>query len=394
MVGNINESLSFIDSCQEEMIALWQRLVNMESGSADKEGVDKIQQEIGKILGALGVTVKIVEFPQAGATLLGEMAGGAKAPVIFSGHVDTVFPLGETTRRPFKIEDGKAYGPGVLDMKGGIVAFIYAIKALREMGFHDRPIKILLAGDEEPGHPKSNAVELFTKEAAGCVAAFNCETGFADNGIVVGRKGVGYYTMEVQGIACHFGNDPENGRSAIRELAHKVIDIENLTDLEKGIALGVGLISGGTVSNAGPAYARAEIDMRCTNENDLYVMIDALRKIAEKQYVEGTKTTVSGEIRFPAMKTTDGVAALFDYVKDLSKEHGFPEAYPKFCGGGADSAYLVKAGVPTLCGMGVRGGRNHSKDEFALIDSLTERSKLLTLAVLNMDRFEQSLNNQ
>jgi len=196
--------------------------------------------------------------------------------------------------------------------------------------------------------------------------------------------------MEVQGVACHFGNDPENGRSAIRELAHKVIDIETLTDLEKGIALGVGLISGGTVSNAGPAYARAEIDLRCTNESDLYAMIEALHKIAEKQYVEGTKTTVSGEIRFPAMETTDSVATLFDYVKALSKEHGFPEPYPKFCGGGADSAYLVKAGIPTLCGMGVKGGRNHSKDEFALIDSLTERSKLLTLAVLNMDRFEQS----
>jgi len=137
MVGNINEFFSFIDSCQEEMIALWKRLVNMESGSADKDGVDKIQHEIGKILEELGVNVKIVEFPQAGATLLGEMAGGSKAPVIFSGHVDTVFPLGETTKRPFKIEDGKAYGPGVLDMKGGIVAFIYAIKALREMGFHE-----------------------------------------------------------------------------------------------------------------------------------------------------------------------------------------------------------------------------------------------------------------
>ncbi|MGE4589025.1 MAG: M20 family metallopeptidase [Acidaminococcaceae bacterium] len=391
---NVKKGLEFIDDCQEEMISLWQRLVNMESGSANKDGVDKIQQEVAKELKSLGVTVKLHEFPQAGATLIGEMAGGAKAPVIFSGHVDTVFPLGETTRRPFKIEDGKAYGPGALDMKGGIVAFIYAIKALKEIGFNDRPIKILLAGDEEPGHPKSNAVELFTRESAGCVAAFNCETGFADNGIVVGRKGVGYYTMEVHGVACHFGNDPENGRSAVRELSHKVIDIENLTDLEKGIALGVGLISGGTVSNAAPAYARAEIDMRCTDENDLYAMADALRKIADKQYIPGTKTIVSGEIRFPAMQTTDGVAALFDYVKDLSKENGFSEPYPKFCGGGADSAHIVKAGIPTLCGMGVKGGRNHSKDEFALVDSLTERAKLLTLAVFNMDRFEQSLNKK
>ncbi len=393
-MGNINKGFEFIDGWQEEMIALWQRLVNMESGSADKEGVDKIQQEVAKVLESLGVTVKLNEFPQAGATLLGEMPGGPKAPVIFSGHIDTVFPKGETIRRPFKIEDGKAFGPGALDMKGGVVAFIYAIKALKEIGFNDRPIKILLAGDEEPGHPKSNAVELFTRESAGCVAAFNCETGFVDNGIVVGRKGVGYYTMEVQGVACHFGNDPENGRSAVRELSHKVIDIENLTDLEKGIALGVGLISGGTVSNAAPAYARAEIDMRCTDEDDLYAMADALRKIADKEYVQGTKTTVSGEIRFPAMKTTDGVAALFDYVKNLSNEYGFPEPYQKFCGGGADSAHIVKAGVPTLCGMGVKGGRNHSKDEFAMVDSLTERAKLLALAVLNMDRFEQSLNKK
>ena len=125
---NVKKGLEFIDDCQEEMISLWQRLVNMESGSANKDGVDKIQQEVAKELKSLGVTVKLHEFPQAGATLIGEMAGGAKAPVIFSGHVDTVFPLGETTRRPFKIEDGKAYGPGALDMKGGIVAFIMLLR--------------------------------------------------------------------------------------------------------------------------------------------------------------------------------------------------------------------------------------------------------------------------
>jgi len=382
-------SISFIDSCQEEMIALWRCFVNQESSSSDKVGIDRLQQDIGRLLESMGAQVRLIKFPAAGAMLVGELAGGSKKPVVFSGHIDTVFPPGEATKRPFRIDDGKAYGPGVLDMKGGVVVFLYAIKALQAIGFQERPIKILLAGDEEPGHPNSNVPDLFVTEAAGCAAAFNCESGFVDNGIVVGRKAVGYFTIEVQGVACHYGNDPENGRSAIRELSHKVIALEELSDPSKGISVNVGLISGGTVCNAAPTHAQASIDLRCVDEQDMPVMIEKLQILANKQYIAGTKTTITGYFPYPPMKTTESIQELFLLIKDLSKEYGLPEPYTKFCGGGADSAHLVKAGIPTLCGMGVKGGRNHSQDEFALVESLTERAKLLALAVLNLDRFTQ-----
>jgi glutamate carboxypeptidase len=314
----------------------------------------------------------------------------AKPPVIFMGHMDTVFKIGTVEQRPFTIRDEKAYGPGVLDMKGGIVAFLYAIKALNAAGFCDRPIKVLLAGDEETGHDQSNAADIFMQEAAGCAAAFNCETGFTDNAIVIGRKGVGRFTLEVRGVAAHVGNDPENGRSAIVEIAHKLIEIEKLTNWQEGTSFNVGTIEGGTVPNATPDFAKVVIDVRFSNDKAIPKFTQQLEAIAAKTYISGTHTTLSGGASFKPMLTTDGVKRLFSLVAKTSAENNFPAPYEKSVGGGSDSAYSVLAGIPTVCAMGVKGGRNHSSEEFAVVDSLFERAKLLAACVLNLDQ----LNNE
>lgn len=376
----------FIDAHQNEMIELWRDMVNQDTYSAYKEGVDQLQNKLKDQLEADGAKTSIVEFEKAGHMLIAEFGGGAKPGVVFGGHVDTVFEVGSAQERPFTIKEGRAYGPGVLDMKGGVVAMLYAIKALRAAGFAERPIKVLLAGDEEPGHGCSDAPQIFIREAAGCAAAFNCETGFADNGIVVGRKGVGYFNLEVRGVAAHCGNEPEKGRSAIREAAHKLIEMEKLTDLPKGITVNIGVIEGGTVSNAVPAFAKIQIDARCNNELEIPALTQKLAEIAARTYVEGTTTTFSGGFRFQPMKTTEGVKQLFELVKTVSSENGFGVPYPKFSGGGADSAYMVMGGVPTVCAMGVKGGRNHSAEEYAIVETLFERAKLLALCVLNLDR--------
>jgi glutamate carboxypeptidase len=381
------QAFGFIDEHKQEMLSLWQELVNMESGSSNKAGIDAVAVKLQKVLDGEGAATRIVEFEKAGNMLIGEIGGlqRPKAGVIFMGHMDTVFGEGTVAKRPFTIKDGKAYGPGVLDMKGGIVAFLYAIKALNAAGYNKRPIKILLAGDEEVAHANSNAAELLIEESKGYAAAFNCETGFVDDGIVVGRKGTVLFTLEVKGVAAHAGNDPENGRNAILELSHKVIAIQNLTDRENGTTFNVGIIQGGTVPNAVPDYAKIVVDVRYTDPAMLPQITRQIIEIAAKNHVEGTMTTVASGLGIKPMQTTNGVKQLFSLVKKTYEANGWGTPYEKQVGGGSDSAYTVLAGVPTVCAMGVKGGRNHSPEEYAVVETLFERAKLLVDCVLNLE---------
>ena len=377
---------SYVDAHREEMVSFWQEIVNMESGSQNKAGIDAVAARLGQALASEGAAVKIVEMEKAGNMLVAEVGAGRNKPaVLFMGHMDTVFPLGTVAKRPFTIRDGKAYGPGALDMKGGIVAALFAIKALNAAGYTDRPLKVILAGDEEIAHANSNAAEVFMQEAKGAAAAFNCETGFVDDAIVTGRKGTAVFTLEVKGVAVHAGNEPENGRSAILEISHKVIDIQNLTNWEQGTTFNVGVIEGGIVPNAVPGYAKIVVDIRYQDPALLPDIERQLAEVAAKQYVPDTTTTLTQTPGIAPMQTTDGVKQLFEVVKKTYAEMGLGTPYGKYVGGGSDSAYSVMAGVPTVCAMGVKGGRNHSPEEFAVVDTLYERAKLLAFCTLNLD---------
>ncbi|MDT8902595.1 M20 family metallopeptidase [Anaeroselena agilis] len=379
-------AFQFVDDHREEMLALWREVVTLESGPHEKAGIDAVGARFRQVLEEAGATCRVVEFAQAGNMLIGELGAKSTLPgVILLGHMDTAIPAGAIAERPFTIRDGKAYGPGVLDMKGGIVAFLYAIKALKAAGYDARAIKVLLAGDEEVLHAHSAAADALVSEAAGHAAAFNCETGFVDNGIVVGRKGIARIMMEVKGVAAHAGNDPENGRNAIIELAHKAIAVQGLTDWDKGISFNVGVIQGGTTSTAVPDHAKIFIDVRYKEPDDLPGVIARVEEVAAKTYIDGTSTKVVLLDGLKPMKTTEGVMKLFELVAAASEENGFGKPYAKYVGGGSDSAYTVIAGVPTVCAMGVKGGRNHSPEEYAVVDTLFERAKLLIASVLKLE---------
>ena len=381
-----NNAFQFIDDHRQDMLALWQELVNTESGSADKPGIDAVAARIKQVLDQAGGVSKTVEMAKAGNMLVGEIGTGrGTAPVLFMGHMDTVFSTGTVAKRPFTITDGTAYGPGVLDMKGGIVAALFAMQALQAAGYDTRPLKMILAGDEEVAHVNSNAAEVFMTEAKGAVAAFNCETGFMDDAIVVGRKGTAVFELEVAGVAVHAGNEPENGRSAILEIAHKVIDIQNLTNWETGTTFNVGVIQGGTVPNAVPGQAKIVVDIRYLEPDLLPEIRRQLQEVAAKNYVKDTTTTLTEVPGIAPMKTTPAVEDLFAIVKKTYAEMGLGTPYPKLVGGGSDSAYSVMAGVPTVCAMGVKGGRNHSPQEFAIVETLFERAKLLAACTINLD---------
>ena len=370
-----------IDADHENMLELWKELVNVDCGTANKAGVDSVANKLEAILQGLGFKTRQVQFAKAGNMLIGELGDMTKPFVILTGHMDTVFKNGTAAERPFTIKDGKAYGPGCLDMKGGIVIFLSALKALLAQGYKEHPIKVILAGDEENGHANSNADEVFMSESKGAFAAFNFETGFEDGGLVVERKGVWQFTLETYGRSAHVGNDPENGRSAIMEICHKAIDVNALTDWETGCTFNVGIIEGGTVSNAVPAYAKIKCDMRYNDYKYVAEMKKKVQAIADKQYVPDTKTVFTSLTEFRNMQQVAGTETLFELVRAAAVEMGLPAPTPKAVGGGSNSAYTTAVDVPTVCAMGVQGARNHTAEEYAVVSTLFDRAKLL-VAVL------------
>ena len=374
---------AYIDDHKAQMMDLWQDLVNQDSPASYREGVDLVAKRVFKELEEAGASTR---WDEEGKALIAEIPGDSRAPVLLLGHMDTVFPVGEAARRPFTVEGSRVTGPGALDMKGGVAVMLSALKALHSAGFSGRPLKVILVSDEEIAHNGSKATVMLQREARGCAACFNCETGYEDNSLVIGRKGGVVFKAAVHGIAAHAGNNPRQGRSAIWEMAKKIDDIQNMTDWDKGITFNVGTIKGGTVSNAIPDYCEVEGDIRFQDPDISPLVKEELLKVLNHTYIEGTKTELLlyHEGMLP-MKMTEENRKLFEFVKKTGEENGIPVSEGKLVGGGSDSGYVVYAGVPTVCAMGVKGRSNHTRDEYALKDSLFERAKLLGAVILKMN---------
>ncbi|WP_302131718.1 M20 family metallopeptidase [uncultured Dialister sp.] len=374
---------AYIDDHKAQMMDLWQDLVNQDSPASYREGVDLVAKRVFKELEEAGASTR---WDEEGKALIAEIPGDSRAPVLLLGHMDTVFPVGEAARRPFTVEGSRVTGPGALDMKGGVAVMLSALKALHSAGFSGRPLKVILVSDEEIAHNGSKATVMLQREARGCAACFNCETGYEDNSLVIGRKGGVVFKAAVHGIAAHAGNNPRQGRSAIWEMAKKIDDIQNMTDWDKGITFNVGTIKGGTVSNAIPGYCEVEGDIRFQDPDISPFVKEELLKVLNHTYMEGTKTELLlyHEGMLP-MKMTEENRKLFEFVKKTGEENGIPVSEGKLVGGGSDSGYVVYAGVPTVCAMGVKGRFNHTRDEYALKDSLFERAKLLGAVILKMN---------
>lgn len=380
-----DKAYQWIDEHKDEMVSLWKEMVTIDSGIGVRDGGMAMGNLCAGILEELGFSIRRVSYEKCGDTIIGERGDMTKPFTILMGHMDTVFFKGEPEKRPFTIKDGKAYGPGVLDMKGGVTILLSTLKALHEAGFEDFPCKVILDADEEPAHAFSNAPEVIQKEAEGAKCAFNFETGFTDHSLVVQRKGCWRFFIETFGRGCHVGNDPENGRSAILEMAHKIIEIEKLTDYSKQYNVNVGTIEGGTVANAAPAYCKVECDFRYTHPEDLPVLRRKVDEVCSRQYVPDTITKVSDSVGFATMTRLPGNLELLKIAQEVAEESGFPKPEARLCGGGSDAAYTTAMGVPTLCAVGVEGARNHTVEEWADVDSLFRRAKQMAGILLKVN---------
>ena len=366
-----------VDQNREAMVDTWKLLVDRDCGSGNKAGVDGVGRDVKDFLEKCGFKVWFHEYEKAGNMLVAEYGDASKPFIVLTGHMDTVFGDGTAAARPFTIKDGKVTGPGVLDMKGGVTILLYAVRFLLEAGYNRYRIKIILAGDEEVAHGNSTASADYEKEAKGAVMGFNLETGCVDNSVVIERKGVAQYLFEVDGVGAHAGNNPEDGRSAVEELAHKILDIQAETDWQEGTTVNCGVIAGGTVANAVPEHAWVKVDVRFKTTAGMERIEKAFQKIAKKQYVESTTTCCKKLVVFPPMERLESSEKLFERAEAIAEKYGSPKAKAIAVGGGSDSAHLTACGIPTLCALGVRGQFNHTEREWAEEESLFERTKLL-----------------
>ncbi|MCF9003625.1 M20 family metallopeptidase [Pseudomonas syringae] len=360
------------------MEALLQRLVDTDSNSYDKVGVDAVGDLLVEQLQVDGIDVTRIPVEGVGDVLLAELPGGPGKPVLLLGHRDTVFPKGTTSTRGYTRDAELAYGPGVADMKGGLVLNCFALKALKRAGPLPFPVQILYTGDEEIGSASARShIEHYARQAR---AVLNPEPGRASGNVVSARKGGATLIIEVSGRAAHSGVNHADGASAIQALAHKVIKLHALTDYPAGITTNVGLISGGTSSNTVAPSATAKLDVRFVELRQWAEILAAVQAIVAEEELPGTSARLLEASTFLPMEARHSTDLLSIY-QGLAQELGF-SVEGEFTGGCADSGFTASLGIPTLCGLGPVGGKVHTDREYLELNTLVPRGQALVATIL------------
>ncbi|WP_208590934.1 M20 family metallopeptidase [Gracilibacillus suaedae] len=368
---------SYLKEQQEHMLNMLEQLVNIDSGSYDKAGVDKVGAVMKHLYQQIDFEVEEVQQEEAGNHLIirKKNVDPLKPTILILTHMDTVFEKGTANERPFHINGNRAYGPGVIDMKASLVSVYYAMKALLE---HKKAaveqVEILLTSDEEIGSPTSRA--LIEKHAQNKKFALVMEPARKNGAIVSARRGKGLYKLEVIGKAAHSGIEPEKGRSAIEELAYKIIQLYDITDEEEGIHVNVGLIEGGTSVNTVSDHATAQIDVRFRTQEQAEEIKEQIAAIMANTEVDGTKVKIEGDINRPPMEKTEQTEKLLRIIKRVGDEL---DIFIKDTetGGGSDASFTSALGVPTVDGLGPIGGRAHRESEYLELESFVPRTILL-----------------
>lgn len=382
---------AYLDEHQEEMASVLEELVSVESYSLDADDVKKAAEKIKALYEAEGFVCELKDAAPNGPTLVGILGENRPGkPVIFSGHFDTVIKKGVYPSPVFRREDNKAYGPGVLDMKGGIVIALFVAKALNAAGYDERPIKIAFSGDEEIGHHLSKGAEHLQEAAQGGACCFNLETGMIDNSLCTGRKGRLEFHITVTGVESHAGNDFLSGRNAIAEMAHKIIEIQALTDFTKGTTVTCSTIKGGTITNAIPKECILGGECRYETMSEMENFKKKFEAICSKTVIDGTSIKVEYKSAFAPYEQNEQVMRLHRFVADTATECGLAVPGSKTLGGSSDAAYIQLAGTPVLCSFGVIGQWNHTTREYAFLDSMSPRGKLISSVILNIGKFDAS----
>jgi glutamate carboxypeptidase len=379
---SVKQALDWATAQLSGMTALLEEVVQINSHTANKAGVDAVGRVFARELAGLGLKVETIAQPGHGDLLLASTpAAGDAGNILLCGHMDTVFPA-ESPFNWFKSRDGKCFGPGVADMKGGLVVALSALKLLAEKGLLNRiPLNFMLNSDEEIGSPVSgpHIQELAAMSKAGLV--FEC--GGKSGELVTGRKGKLALKLEVSGQAGHAGYPGAVKSSALLELAHKIIALEELNGLAPGLTLNVGKAQGGSAGNVIAEHAEALIDVRMHDAESETALKAELERIISSVQVLGVKSILSRISRRPPMPVSPKNQALFKRLQAAAPELGF-NLQEEFRGGVSDANYIASMGAPVLDGLGPIGGEDHSEREYIIHGSLAGRTALAAWLIADL----------
>ncbi|UVE47788.1 M20/M25/M40 family metallo-hydrolase [Pseudomonas chlororaphis] len=368
---------------QGDALKLLERLVNIDSGSGYEAGLNQVSDIAIAELKKLGASIEKVPNGAAGGNhVLATLKGTGKARILLMAHMDTVFKEGTAAERPFRIQDGRAYGPGVMDDKGGIVAGIYALKVLDNLKFKDyAQITFLLDASEETG--SEIATDLIKKTAKTHDVTLNLEPGRPADGLVVWRKGSATALVEVKGKAAHAGVAPELGRNAAMEAAHQILQLGKLGDEAKKTTINFTVLKAGDRTNVIPDQATAKADVRAAVPEEFDRIEKDLARVSANKLIADTEVKTTLQRGLPPMPQTEQSDALVAMAQGIYGELG-RKLTIEGSGGAADSSLSAGVGTPTLDGFGIVGGNIHTPEEYAEVESVAPRIYLLARMIMEL----------
>ena len=369
----MKEFLEYAASHIGDISGTLRHMVEMESFTADKASTDALGGFIKERFEELGAQVRLVPQEEVGDHLVAEVGGGGQQ-VLLLCHMDTVWPTGTIQQRPFRVEAGLGYGPGILDMKAGIAIALHALETLRAHNLAPQQrVRILVNSDEEVGSTTSR--QLIEEEARKSAQVYCLEPGAGKEGALkTGRKGVGMFQVRVTGRAAHAGNQPEKGISAVEEMAHQILRLHSLTDLGRGTTVNVGVVQGGTVRNQVAAFAEAMVDFRVTTMQEAERVENEI--LSSTPVLAGASVEIRGRLNRPPMERTETTALLLDSVRRFADPLGINLSEAQV-GGGSDAQFAAAMAVPVLAGLGGVGEGPHADHEYVVVAELPRRVALL-----------------
>lgn len=359
---------------QENFLKDLRSLVEVESPTGDSEGSEKMTERMGSWLREIGAEVRILQTPAGCYNLVAVFKGEGTRKILLNAHSDTVFKKGTLEKNPFRVENGKIYGPGCIDCKGGLVLGVYALRLLQKLNFKDyKQITFVMNADEETG--SENSKELIMEQAKNHDLAIVLEAAKPEHGVCIGRKGLGNVTIEVRGKSVHAARASQ-GANALEELAHQVMEFRTLGNEAKGTSVNVTVFSAGEVANIIPDYAMAKVDIRVDDTAEFNRIECEAKAFASNNVVPGTQVSFSLKAH-PAFPPNAASVALAKQLEQIYAAIGV-KMVTVTSPGVSDANYIASVGTPVIDGMSFVGMNAHTKDEVGYLDSFPDALFALT----------------
>ena len=348
------------------------RLVNIDAGTGNPEGVTRAAEIMKELFESIGFSAKLVDLgPEVGKGMIATNKPDAETyDVMLNGHLDTVFPVGEAAKRPFRFDAEKAYGPGCLDCKAGILSIFYGLKTARKEDLDRLAIVVACNPDEETGSVYST--EWLASVGKKAKKVLICEPARANGALVRSRKGSATFFAEFHGRSAHAGNNPQDGRNAAVAMMRFATAIYEFNDFAKGTTVNPGVLQGGQIVNSIPDYASVKIDTRYWWDKDGQELEAKIRECAARTWVEGVTCEIKRLSHIPAMPLSDATKELVGLVDQAAQKAGFTPMWVD-AGGASDGNHIAEVGVPVVDGIGPAGDNMHTEREFLRLDTVEER---------------------